>query len=113
MRERDRKSLIAKALSHFERMSEAELLTHSHFRIVLYHAWELGKLLNRLKPMIGHGDWLPWLKNTFPNLHERRAQRCMLIDTLNPNATSVSGLRIESVRTLSLSYVPGKERSKH
>jgi hypothetical protein len=48
----DRQTLITQALSHFERMSEAELLTRSHFQILLYHAWELGKLLNRLKPMI-------------------------------------------------------------
>src|SRR5205823_5627188 len=78
-----------------------------------YHAWELGKLLNRLKPMIGHGNWLPWLSSTFPNLHARRAQRCMLLATLNPNATNASQLQIESIRKLSLSYVPEKEQPKH
>src|SRR6266480_4262143 len=63
--------------------------------------------------MIGHGNWLPWLNRAFPNLHTRRAQRCMLLAALNPNATNVSQLQIESVRKLSLSYVPEKERPEH
>jgi hypothetical protein len=37
----------------------------------------------------------------------------MLLAALNPNATKVSQLQIESVRKLSLSYLPEKERPRH
>jgi hypothetical protein len=58
---------------------------------------ELGKMLVEKKEALGHGEWLPWLRENFEG-SERHAQRFMRLyserDRLLSNATRVSDLSL-------------------
>lgn len=61
----------------------AEQIRNAHTRCVdavkvgLDHAKEAGNLLITAKSMIGHGEWLPWLRDNCPEISERTAQAYM------------------------------------
>ncbi|GEM_PF-3780307 len=76
----------------------------------LDRAWRLGKVLNQIKGMVGTGNWLLWLEANWPELHERTAQRFMVLDRENPEAQTIEDLSPDSVRKFRLGYVPAKER---
>jgi hypothetical protein len=72
-------------------------------------AWQCGKRLNAIKAIVGHGNWLPWLENHWPELPERTAQLYMKIDRDNPNTQRVADLEFDTVRKYALGFVPEKE----
>jgi hypothetical protein len=47
------------------------------FGHIFLRALEAGELLTKAKDIVGHGKWLPWLKDNCPNLPERTAQEYM------------------------------------
>jgi hypothetical protein len=88
-----------------------------HRNAMLPHAWRLGGILIELKEAIGHGKWLFWCRENWPELSERTTQRCMGFFRDNPDWKEVKsdefvGFNRESVRKLSGFYspVPIKER---
>ncbi len=78
----------------------------------LEKAWQCGKRLNRIKQIIGHGNFLRWLESNLPTISVRTAQRYMQIDKASPNATRVSHLKFDSIRKHAFSFIPEKERPK-
>lgn len=44
---------------------------------IVGRAIELGQLLSHIRDLVGHGQWLPWLKAKCPDIKERTAQRYM------------------------------------
>jgi hypothetical protein len=87
-----------------------------------YRAWRFGKFLAAAKAELGHGRFTIWRAATFPNVHERKAQRCQELFAKNSKATELSDfsestirkwiidLNKDSVRKFRLGYVPVKER---
>jgi hypothetical protein len=44
-------------------------------REAIRHAIEAGQRLAEAKKLVGHGEWLPWLKANVPGISARTAQR--------------------------------------
>ncbi len=60
-----------------ERIRTAHLAYYSAMRKGLEHAIEAGQLLIEAKDGLPHGEWLPWLKTSCPDISARSAQRYM------------------------------------
>lgn len=43
------------------------------------YAWQCGQKLIEARGQVKHGDWLPWIKENCPDIHERTARRYMAI----------------------------------
>lgn len=105
-----------------ELMNEAEASVYRNVNLANYRAWHFGKFLARAKAELGHGRFTIWRAATFPNVHERKAQRCQELFAKNSKATVLSDLserslakwiadlNENSVRKFRLGYVPEKER---
>ena len=103
-------------------MNEAEASVYRNVNLANYRAWHFGKLLADAKAELGHGRFTIWRAATFPNVHERKAQRCQELFAKNSKATELSDfsestvskwiidLDKDSVRKFRLGYVPVKER---
>jgi hypothetical protein len=66
-----------------------------------------------MKKIVGHRNWLPYVKTHLPEISERTAQRYMKIDRDNPNATSVTDLKFDSIRKHCLSLAPAKKQVQY
>jgi hypothetical protein len=105
-----------------ELMNEAEDSVYRNVNLANYRAWRFGKFLAGAKAELGHGRFTIWRAATFPNVHERKAQRCQELFAKNSKATELSDfsesairkwiidLNKDSVRKFRLGYVPVKER---
>jgi hypothetical protein len=105
-----------------ELMNEAEASVYRNVDLANYRAWRFGKFLGGAKAELGHGRFTIWRAATFPNVHERKAQRCQELFAKNSKATVLSdfsestiskwiiALNKDSVRKFRLGYVPVKER---
>jgi len=89
---------------------EARAAAEAKVTSAIEKAWQCGKHLNTIKAIVGHGKWLPWLRNNWPELTERTAQVYMKIAHDNPNALHVADLKIDSVRKYRLGLVPEKPK---
>jgi Protein of unknown function (DUF3102) len=92
---------------HAEAQEACAAVEH-HVTTAIEKAWQCGKRLNAIKALVGHGNWLPWLRSNWPELTVRTAQSYMRIDHDNPNALHVAHLRLDSIRKYRLSLVPEK-----
>lgn len=68
---------------------------------------EIGKRLIKIKKELGHGQWLPYLKNEL-NYSERTAQRLIRVATEFSNTTSMSDL--QSTKIIALLDMPQEYR---
>ena len=119
------KQLAKEGHELFDLMNEAEASVYRNVNLANYRAWEFGRFLTRAKHELGHGLYIPWRNATFPNIHERKAQRCQELFASNPNATVLSdfsdrslkkwigSLNRDSVRKFRLGYVPDKLQTKY
>jgi len=119
------KQLAKEGHELFDLMNEAEASVYRNVNLANYRAWEFGRFLTRAKHELGHGLFIPWRNATFPNIHERKAQRCQELFANNPNATVlsdfsgrslkkwISRLNRDSVRKFRLGYVPDKLQPKY
>jgi hypothetical protein len=108
-----------------ELMNEAEASVYRNVNLANYRAWHFGKFLARAKAELGHGRFTIWRAATFPNVHERKAQRCQELFAKNSNATELSDLSERSiakwiadrdensVRKFRLGYVLAKKQPEH
>jgi hypothetical protein len=116
------KQLSKEGCRLLELMNEAEASVYRNVNLANYHAWRFGKFLAGAKAALGHGRFTIWRAATFPNVHERKAQRCQELFAKNSKATELSDfsestvrkwiidLNKDSVRKFRLGYVPMKER---
>jgi len=108
-----------------ELMNEAEASVYRNVNLANYHAWHFGKFLASAKAELGHGRFTIWRGATFPNVHERKAQRCQELFAKNSKATELSDFSERSlakwianrdensIRKFRLGYVPAKEQPEH
>jgi hypothetical protein len=75
----------------------------------LEKSWQIGKRLNAIKEDIGHGNWLLWLKENWPEIGTSTAQLYMKIDRENPNAQRVRDLKHDTIRQHAIASVPKKQ----
>jgi hypothetical protein len=104
------KTLTGEAKLLFALFKQAEESIGFEFDNAVDRAWEFGKRLNRLKGIVGHGNWAKWREDSFPGLDDRKAQSCQALDRDNPNARNSADLNKESIRKFRYGYVPVKER---
>jgi hypothetical protein len=118
----DIRKLTREAKARYAAMNEAEASVYRNVNLSNYYAWLFGKFLHRAKDTLGHGSFSVWRSETFPRLHERKAQRCQELYARNSNATEltdlseralekfISTLSDDSVRKYRLGYIPEKDR---
>jgi Protein of unknown function (DUF3102) len=100
---------LAEEAKQFHAEAEEARATAEHqVTTAIEKAWQCGKRLNAIKAIVGHGNWLPWLRSKWPELTVRTAQSYMKIDHDNPNALHVAHLKLDSIRKYRLSLVPEK-----
>jgi len=104
------RQLAGEAKQFHAEAEEARAATEYHVTTAIEKAWQCGKRLNAIKAILGHGNWLPWLRNNWPELTVRTAQSYMKIDHDNPNALRVAHLKFDSIRRYRLGLVPEKEQ---
>lgn len=78
--------LLKEAVEHHDHCEAACAATLSAQRVALWHAWQAGIRLNRMKALIRRGDWIDWLDLNFCQLLKisvRTAQVYMKIDSDN------------------------------
>jgi len=97
------KRLSKEGCRRLELMNEAEASVYRAVNLANYRAWHFGKFLAEAKAQLGYGRFTIWRAATFPNVHERKAQRCMeLLERIqmrqncriSPRARSANGLLI-------------------
>jgi hypothetical protein len=108
-----------------ELMNEAEVSVYRNVNLANYRVWHFGKFLARAKAELGHGQFTIWRAATFPNVHERKAQRCQELFAKNSKATELSDFSDRSIakwianrdensiRKFRLGYVPAKDQTEH
>lgn len=107
-RAREIRQLAKEAKQFHAEAQEARAAAEHHVTTAIEKAWQCGKRLNAIKAIVGHGNWLPWLRSNWPELTVRTAQSYMKIDHDNPNALHVAHLKLDSIRKYRLSLVPEK-----
>jgi len=106
--------LSKEAKQFYTEAEKARGLVENGAMTALEKAWQCGKRLNAIRAIVGHGNWLTWLDNDWPELTERTAQLYMKIDRVNPKARHVSDLEFDTIRKHRLTFVPDKaEPNKH
>lgn len=96
---------------------EQEIAQHHHAteaaaRTAVAHAIAAGERLVEVKSRVGHGGWLPWLKDHFP-ASERTAQLYMSLARRPVDAQRVADLGIAgAVRALNAGEASGGRRQR-
>lgn len=108
----DLRKLTTEAKKLFSELNQAEDSVHGGLDHAIDQAWQFGKLLNKLKEVVGHGAWAKWREDSFQGLDDRKAQRCQALDRDNPNASSWTDLSKPSIRKYRHIYIPVKDRPK-
>jgi len=108
----DLRKLTAEAKKLLVQFTAAEETLVADFDYTAERAWQLGRKLNPIKKLVGHGNWEKWRTDAFLALDDRAARRCMALDRMNPSAQKFADLSSESLRKYRFGYVPVKERTK-
>ena len=121
VRKEEISKLLAEALEFHERADCSRTSAIDSQQAAFLNAWQCGIRLNKMKSLIGHGNWLDWLELHFCKPHKielRTAQVYMKIDNDNPklrnksNTTRVSLFKFDTIRKYKFSYVPEKDRPR-
>jgi hypothetical protein len=104
--------LLKVAISCHEQHATARTAIEYDQQQALDWAWKSGKALNKIKPLIGHSNWTPWLASHWASKKQHRsvrsAQTYMKIDSDNPNALRVADLKFDTIRKYCIGFVPEK-----
>jgi hypothetical protein len=123
IRKSELSELLAEAVVHHNHVEAARGAAENAQQLALFHAWQAGIRLNKIKTLVGHGNWQDWLEENFcqpRRITERTAQLYMKIDNDNPhlrnvkpNLKRVSDLRFDTVRKYMIGFVPEKAQPEH
>jgi hypothetical protein len=108
--------LLQLAIKHHKAAETAVKQVEANKRRALTHAWRCGRALNKIKPLVGHGNWQGWVELTFCKPHGlsyRTAALYMKIDADNPNVQRVADLKFDTIRKYARQFVPEKARIEH
>jgi Protein of unknown function (DUF3102) len=127
------KDLLKEAIDHHGHCEAARASALSTQRLALWHAWQVGIRLNKMKSLIRRGDWLDWLDLHFCKplkVSVRTAQVYMKIDTDNIDLRDdaktqrvapieadfqlLMKLKADTIRKYAFGFIPKKdEPNKH
>jgi len=122
------KDLLKETINHHDHCEAARALVLSAQRAALWHAWQAGIRLNRMKALIGRGDWLDWLDLNFCKplkISVRTAQVYMKIDMDNADLREAAKtqrvaptqadfqllmkLKADTIRKYAFGFIPKKD----
>jgi hypothetical protein len=107
------KWLLATAIKHHKAAETAVKHVAASKKSALEHAWRCGQALNKIKPLVGHGNWQGWVQMCFcepRGVSYQTAALYMKIDRDNPNIQRVGDLKFDSIRQYAFQFIPAKER---
>jgi DUF3102 family protein len=121
------KELLKEATEHHGQCETAYALAVRGQRLALWHAWQAGIRLNKMKALIPRGDWIDWLELNFCGpikVSLRTAQLYMKIDADNAdlreqaktqcvaptecNLQLLTKLKLDTIRKYAYSLIPKK-----
>ena len=131
MQTRTELTLITKAKAEIEKLLEEAVEHHMHVaaarsavengqQLALFHAWQSGIRLNKIKSIVGHGNWQAWVEGNVrkpQGISDRTVRLYMKIDADNPelregkaNRQRVADLKFDTVRKYAIGFVPEKDK---
>ena len=124
--------LLREAFKHHEHCEAARSSVMNAQQVALWHGWQAGIRLNRMKEILGAGDWLDWLDLNFcrpRKVSQRTAYIYMKIDSDNaalrdkvklkrvangkPDFQLLRRLKHDTVRKYAIQFVPEKHQPRH
>jgi hypothetical protein len=121
------KELLKEATEHHAQCEVAYASVVRGQRLALWHAWQAGIRLNRMKALIPRGDWVDWLDLNFcgpVKVSLRTAQLYMKIDADNADLREhakaqrvaptesdlqlLTKLKLDTIRKYAYSFIPEK-----
>src|SRR5213080_1436977 len=112
--------LLKETLEHHRHCKAARGAVGNAQQLAMFHAWQAGIRLNRMKALVGHGSWMDWLELNFRGSRQT-AELYMRIDKQNPhvrdlkkpNCQHVGNLNFDTVRKYAIGFVPAKDQPEH
>ena len=124
--------LLNEAFEHHDLCEGARASVESGKKLALYHAWQTGIRLNKMKALVGFGDWMDWVELNFCKPHKVSHETAVLymrIDTQNEHLRDKANLqrvtnveadlqivtkfKFDTIRQYANQFVPHKPRPNH
>jgi hypothetical protein len=109
-------TLLQQARRQIGALIDAEQAIRDDLQQLCHRTWDLGKSLAELKEIVGHGKWMFFVANNFPELGDteptrvRRANDSKAFFEANPNYPVSGNFTVESIRKCVFHLAPDKER---
>lgn len=114
------RDLRKETLDHHNHCDAARAAVENNKQLAMFHAWQAGIRLNKMKALVGHGNWQEWVAVNVRGISERTVRLYCKIDNDNPelrdvkpNRQRVADLKFDTIRKYAIGFVPGKEQPKH
>ena len=118
VRKTELENLLTEAVEHHNHVEAARAAVANAQQLALFHAWQAGIRLNKMKALIGHGSWRDWLDANFCNprgISYQTAVLYMKIDKENAelrnvdaNIQRVRDLKFDTIRKYAYRFIPRK-----
>ncbi|SRR6266513_2680100 len=108
--------LLLLAIKHHKAAESIATQVEAGKQRAIEHAWRCGQALNKIKPLVGHGNWQSWMQLHFCKpraISYQTAALYMKIDRDNPNIQRVGDLKFDSIRKYAFQFIPEKKRLLH
>ncbi len=124
IRKNEMAGLLKETLEHHKLCEAARGDAEEKKKSAMFHAWQAGIRLNKMKSLVGHGNWQDWLEENFckpRGVEYRTAALYMKIDNDNlelrdvkkPNVQRVADLKFDTIRKYAIGFVPEKDQPIH
>lgn len=114
------RDLLKETVDHHKHCEAARAAVENAQQLAMFHAWQAGIRLNRMKALIGHGNWQEWVAANVRGISERTVRLYCKIDNDNPelrdvkpNRQRVADLKFDTIRKYAIGFVPEKEQPEH
>ena len=111
-------NLLTEAVEHHHHAEAARAAVANAQQLALFHAWQAGIRLNKMKALVGHGSWRDWLEGNFCNprgISYQTAALYMKIDkenaelrNLDANIQRVRDLKFDTIGKYAYRFIPEK-----
>src|SRR5437667_4088564 len=112
--------LLKETLEHHRECEAARGAVTKSQDLSMFHAWQAGIRLNKIKAIVGRGNWQTWIEENFSASIDT-AQIYMRIDNQNPEQREIKNPKTEHVRFLefdtirkyAIGFAPEKDQPVH
>lgn len=121
--------LLKEAIEHHGQCEQARALVVKRQQLALWHAWQAGIWLNKIKALIRRGDWAVWLELNFcqplkisvrtaqlymkidhDNLELRKEAKTQRVAPTEADFQLLTQLKLDTIRKYAYSFIPEKPR---